>query len=137
RRKASAAIRELLLDVRHDLLAVKAPVLDEDFVGVPAGNNDAGDVETGHVNLEGLRVTDGTVTFRINLHAGVPQQIDVRMVARQREDKVVLQTNRFALRVLNANPVLGNLLHLALEAGLDRSFLDPVLEVRPDPVFDM
>src|SRR5438132_13535512 len=49
--KASVPIRELLLDVRHDLLAVKASVLDEDFVGVPAGNHDSGKVETGHIAL--------------------------------------------------------------------------------------
>src|SRR5207249_6660651 len=111
RRKASVCIRELLLDVRHDLLAVKASVLDEDFVGVPAGNHDSGKVETGHIALQGLRVAGGTVALGINFDPGVPQQIDVRMVARQRKDKVILQANRLALPVLNANPVLGNLLH--------------------------
>src|SRR5439155_10428163 len=131
------SIRELLLDVRHGLLAVKASVLDEDFVGVPAGNHDSSQVETGHIALEGLRVTGGTVALGINLHSGVPQQIDVRMVARQGKDKVILQANRLTLRVLNANPVLGNLLHFGLEVSLNRSFLDPVLEVRSDPVLDV
>ncbi len=42
-------LRESLLDVGDNLLAVEAAVLDENFVGVTAGENDAGEINAGHV----------------------------------------------------------------------------------------
>lgn len=47
------ASAEALLDIRDDLLAVKAPVFNEDLVGVAAGNNHSGKVNSRDVALTG------------------------------------------------------------------------------------
>ncbi len=52
----AGVLRESLLDVGDNLLAVEAAVLDENFVGVAAGKNDASQINAGHVAFKCLGV---------------------------------------------------------------------------------
>ncbi len=59
--EAPLRIMQLLLaelgpEVGGDLLPVKTSVLDENLAGAGAGNDDTGDIDTGHIAFQSFRV---------------------------------------------------------------------------------
>ena len=75
-----------------DECAVEAAVLDEDFVGALAGDDDAGEIDAGNVALERGGIADrAAVVGLVELDAEPLDEVEVGMVAGEREDEVVGQ----------------------------------------------
>src|ERR1039458_4966494 len=128
---------EFLLDVGNDLLAVEAAVLDENLVRIHPGDNDSGQIDAGYVALQSLRVTLGTVRLRIDFHARLAEEVEIRVVAREGKDKIVFRSQYFPAAFPDTNPAGRNLLNLGFKNGADGSFFDAILKVWPDPVLDV
>ena len=75
---------------------MKAPVFNEDFIGVHARHNDACQIDTGPLAFQRERVRARFLGCRLERYADGIQEVKIRAVARQREYKVVLENN-FAL----------------------------------------
>src|ERR1700730_7821628 len=92
RPRTSSSLSRLRDRERHsrersdDLLAVKAAVFDKNFAGVDSTDDHAGEVQTGNIALERARVESGFIRLRIKLHAKLPQEIEIGMVAGESED---------------------------------------------------
>src|SRR5258708_2478064 len=84
---------QLELQVRGDLLAVEAAVLNENFVGAGAGNNYACHIYSGDIAFERHRIADRTALIFGKLDAHAAQEVIVRVVANQGHDEVVLQAH--------------------------------------------
>src|SRR5580700_3813790 len=69
-----------------DLLAVKAAIFDENFAGVDPADDHAGEIQTGNIALERLRIESGFIGLRIELHAELAQEIEIGMVAGENKD---------------------------------------------------
>src|ERR1017187_9139555 len=81
---------QLALEVFRDELAVEAAVLDEDFVGALAGDDDSAEVDAGDVRLErGLIANRAAVIGFVELHAEALDEIEVGMVAGEGKDEVI------------------------------------------------
>ena len=72
-----------------DLAAVKAAVLNKNLVGARAGHDDAGEVDAGHVALQGLGIADGEAVGAFKTDAQLSRKVEVGVVAGHGEDEVV------------------------------------------------
>ena len=64
-----------------DLLAVEAAVFDEDFAGVIAADDDAGEVQAGHIAFVGLRIDGGLICGGIELDAEGTKEREIGVIA--------------------------------------------------------
>ena len=69
---------------------MEAAVLDEDLVGAPAGDDDAGEVDAGDVGLQRRGVADrAAVVGLVEADAELLQEAEVGVVAGEGEDEIV------------------------------------------------
>jgi len=87
---------QLSLQIRGNLLAVKASIFDEDFIGAGAGDDHACDIDSTNIAFQRYWIADRAMLLLRQLDAHAAQKIVVRMIADQREHEVVLQTQRSA-----------------------------------------
>ena len=128
---------EFSLEVFGDELAVEAAVLDEDFVRPFAGDDDASEIDAGHVRFEGRWVADGAaVVGLVKLHAETLDEVEVGMVPREREYEVI-RNGEAAARGGESDVVLGDVGDGGGEVRGDLPILDAVIDVGQDPVFDV
>ena len=81
---------ELAHKVFGDEFAVEAAVLDEDFVGAAAGDDDSSEVDAGDVGFESCGIADwATVVGLVEADTELLQEAEVGVVAGEREDEVV------------------------------------------------
>ena len=80
-----------LFNIIDDELAVKTAIFDKDLVGASSRNENSRQIEAGNVAFKSFRVAYRTVTLWIDLHPRPAQQINVRMIAGEREHEIVLQ----------------------------------------------
>ena len=128
---------QFLLNVAENLLAVEAAVFDEDFVGIHARDDDAGEIDSRYVAFQGFGVAPGTMGGRVNFHANIAEEAKIGMVAGERENKVVIKAQDFPVAPMDADGAGNNLLHLGLRQGANGAFLDAIFDVGPNPVFDV
>ena len=128
---------EFLLNVAEDLLAVKAAVFDEDFVGIHARDDDAGEINSRHVAFQSFRIALGTMGYGVNFHANIAEEAKIGMVSGERENKIVIQVQDFPALPMDADGAGNNLLHLGLRQGANGAFLDAIFDVGPNPVFEV
>src|SRR5579859_1244037 len=99
-------IRFELLQLRSyggcDLTSVKSPVFDEDFIRVHPGDDHTRQIDSGTGTLQGIRVGARALCLRIQSDSGGVQELEVRLVANECKDKVILQVT-FAFGSGNAN----------------------------------
>ncbi len=89
RRDSLSPNRALPIDEHlDDLIAMEAPVLDEDGRRVLPRDRAACDEEPRHVGLERLRIVAGDARHAVHLHTRPAEQIEVGMVARQQKHGV-------------------------------------------------
>src|ERR1700733_9359697 len=85
---------EFGLDILGDLTAMESAVLDENLVSAHAGNDHSGEVETGDIALQRLRIARRAAVFPFHLYANGSLKIKVGMVPGQGKDKIIVQRNR-------------------------------------------
>src|ERR1700685_2536982 len=85
---------QLAPQVIGNLLAMKAAVLDEDFVGTRPRDDHPSNVDSGDVAFERHWIADRTALLLRKFNAHAAQKIVVRVVANQSQHKVVLQAHR-------------------------------------------
>src|SRR5437588_3808735 len=124
---------QLLAKVGRDLLAVETPVLDEDLSGLHAGNDNAGQINSGNVAFQGLQITYRPHLRRFKPNAYFPQKIEVRMVTRHGQNEIVLQ-DYLTCRTGKDNGRGCNRFYRRVKVSLDLCILDAILNVWLDPV---
>ena len=72
-----------------DQVAVKSAIFDENFVGVHAGHNDSGEINSRARAFQRVRVGTRALRVRLQRDSGSIQELQVRPVSYQREDEVV------------------------------------------------
>ena len=83
---------------------MEAPVLNKDLVVLFARDHHACQVNARHIRFERLRVERGLERFAIERNPQTAQKIVVRVIARQRENKIIREFRFFArLDVPRAN----------------------------------
>ncbi len=113
---------------------MKAAVLDEDFVGVGAGDDDSGQINSRAFALQRLGIRDGLRRGRIQMDPVVGHELEVGAVAGHGKDEIVLDGD-FAFRRLQHHFVRPDLFDDRVEVALDFAALDAVFNVRLDPIF--
>src|ERR1035437_10349654 len=125
---------QLALEVFSDEFAVEAAVLDEDFVGALAGDDDSAEVDSGDVGLERCGVAHGTAVVRVvELHAEALDEVEVGVVAGEGEDEVV-GDGQAARGRGDGYVVFGDVGDIAGEVGGDLAVPDAVVDVGQDPI---
>src|SRR5579875_1979552 len=90
RRRITMSLAEFLREVGGDHGAMEAAVLDEDLVRPLAGDDHAGNVESGHVGLQRLGLADRAARVAwVELYTERLDKGEVRVIPGQREDEVV------------------------------------------------
>src|SRR5438132_9850210 len=126
-----------LFNIIDDELAVKTAIFDKDLVGASSRYENSRQIEAGNVAFKSFRVAYRTVTLWIDLDPRHAQQINVRMIAGEREHEIVLQLHMFATPCADADRIPGDLGYLRLKERVNGFFLDSVFDVRPDPILDV
>src|SRR5580693_4716844 len=75
----------------RNLPSVEAAILYKNLVGAGTGNNDASQVDAGNVAFKRHRIAYRLLILSFKTHAHALKKAEVRMIAGEREDKVVLQ----------------------------------------------
>ena len=89
---------QFVLQIGGDEFAVEAAVLDENFVGPRAGDDDPGQIDSRHIALQRYRSTTGFRSGPSSSRRSF-KELEVGMVAGQREHVVVLQRDFTFLRL--------------------------------------
>src|SRR5438067_1135585 len=132
-----AHVLQLSFQVFGDEFAVEAAVLDEDFVGALAGYDDASEVDAGNVGFERGRVAEWAARVGlVQCDAEALDELEVRVVAGEREDEVVANRER-AGRRLQRDLVFGDVGDAGVEVSRDLAVLDAIIDVGQDPVLHM
>src|SRR5258705_10246427 len=122
--------------MRNDLGAVVPGVLDEDAVRPAAGLEGAGDVQPGNVGLAGLGIVGGDQSLRIDVNTAAALEVGVRLVAEEHVGGLSRQHSE-AGRGLDLDSAFREEgTDEGVEMGRDGAFLDAILDVRLEPVFD-
>src|ERR1017187_10396603 len=90
--KIRIAAAELFAQIAGDQFAVEAAILNEDFVGLGAGDDDTRHIDSRHVRLQSLGIAYGAQLLGRQLDANAAQEVVVRMVSGEREDKIVFHS---------------------------------------------
>src|SRR6476660_5225021 len=121
----------------HDLVAVKAAILDEHLVRIVAGIHDASDEDTGHVGLERRWVMPGNPRRRIDGHANLSKQIDARCEPRHQE-YMVRRNSRDGIIGRAEYDVFGpDFSNAAIPDCRDAAFGHAIREIRKHPRLDL
>lgn len=124
-------------DGGDDLAAVEASILDENFAGVKAADEDSGDVDAGDVGLEGFEIDARLARFGIEFDAGGFEELEVGMVAGHGES--VESGERFGavavLCVLDDDFAGFEADDFGIEARGDFAGFDAIFNVRTHPKF--
>ena len=114
---------------------MEAAVLDENFAGVKAADEDSGDVNSGDVAFEGFRIQLRLARFGIEANAGVFEERKIGMIAGHGEH--VEGGKLFgATAVMNDNFAGLEAFHFGVEARANFAGLDAIFDVGADPIFE-
>src|SRR5882724_4629474 len=136
RGSVASALREGLSGKsRGNLLPVKAPVLDKNLPGVAAAHHYSRQMNSWHIALKRIRIQLWLARHRIELHAQAFDEPVVRVIPRERKN-VFRGDAALALWSLHHHGVASKLLHCGVEQSRDFAGLQPILDVRLDPILD-
>src|SRR5215469_2495003 len=122
-------------DGGDNLAAVEAAVLDEDFAGVEAADEDSGDVNSGDVGFESFEVDFGLARFGVETNADGFEELEIGMIAGHGEG--VKRGEFFRAAAILNDDFAGLEAHdFGVEAGGDFSGADAIFDVGADPVFE-
>src|SRR5215469_13888650 len=122
-------------DGGDNLAAVEASVLDEDFAGVEAADEDSGDVNSGDVGFESFEVDFGLARFGVETNADGFEELEIGMIAGHGEG--VKRGEFFRAAAILNDDFAGLEAHdFGVEAGGDFSGADAIFDVGADPVFE-
>jgi hypothetical protein len=68
-------------DIGDDLLTVEPAVLNEDLVRIQTGDDNAREIQAGHITLARLRVALRAASDGVNPHSGAAKEVEVRMIS--------------------------------------------------------
>ena len=131
---SSALGRQRLPKTDGDLRAMEATVLYEDFVGSRAGYDDAGEIDTGDVAFEGLRIEGGGSVLAVESDAEGFEELEVGVIAGHGEDEIIFEC-ALAFGGAETDGIRGNFLDGGVEGAVDFVMADAVFYVRENPVF--
>ena len=130
-------LAQLAAQIFGDLPPVVASVLDENFVGVHSRDDDARQIDSGNVALQGVGVDHRLGGGLLGeLDAERAQEAEVGMIAGHGEHEIVLQP-QLALRRVEQDRIRGDLAHGGVEVRGDFMVLDAIFDVGLDPVLDV
>src|ERR1043166_3612563 len=124
------------LAVPEDLLAVVAPVLDEDLGDLLPRRDTPRQVHARHVGLQALFTERGTPRFLVESDAERAKEGEVRVEAGEQVHPVRRDPLGAAVGAPYQHPVRRDALHVRAPAGAYLPGLDPVLEIGLEPVLD-
>src|SRR6516162_5385842 len=105
---------------------MKAAVLDEDFVGAHARDNDSGEVNAGDAAFQRLGVNNRSlVVIAAQPASETADELEVGVIAGHGEDPVVWEMP-FSFGCAQYHLVGGDFFHRTVEIGVDLSGLDAV-----------
>src|SRR6266436_4636474 len=117
------------------LLAVKAPIFNEDFTRMVSADHDSRQKYARHIALVRLRMHRWFVRRGIQRDAKGAQKFEVRVVPGQREH--LNGRHRILARVIRDPDVSGfDALHLGFEKRANLAGLNAILDVGPHPILD-
>src|SRR6478672_971318 len=119
----------------NEAIAVIASVLDEDFVGVIAGDHYTGDKYSRNRSLQRRRVVRRNSGLRIDGYAGFTQQIEAWRETRHHVYTICFQSLLTALR-RQQHFVRIDLLDATIPTNMNLSFLHAIGEVGQHPRLD-
>src|SRR5690606_25456189 len=123
--------------VRDDLPGVEAAVLDEPSIRIVAAAHGPGKIDSASIRLERrlveYRRTEGIIR---DLDVQGSEEFVIRMITRHRQHPVVRQLMESVL-VANHDDILPDFLDDSAKVRVDASFRDAILQIRPNPVFDL
>src|SRR6267143_1725539 len=118
-----------------NLLAVEAPIFNEDFTRMVSADHDSRQKYARHIALVRLRIHRWFVRGGIQRDAQGAQKFEVRMVARQRKN--LNGRHRILARVIRDPDVSGfDALHIGFEKRANLAGLNAVFDVGPHPILD-
>jgi hypothetical protein len=124
-------------DGGDDLAAVEASILDEDFAGVNAADEDSGDVDAGDVGFESFEIDARLARFGVEFDADAFEELEVGMIAGHGEG--VEGGERFGARAVMSildDDIAGlEAEDFGVEARGDFASADAIFDVWADPVF--
>src|SRR5581483_11481885 len=134
--KEGQSAGQLFLQVRGDELPMKPPILNEDLICHRSGDDDPGHVDSRDITFQGRRIAYRPALLRRELDSQAAQEIIIGVIAGKCKNKVVVQVGDAVGRVYHY--VIGaNFADEAIEVRGDLAILDPVFDVRLDPIFHM
>src|SRR5438477_6177965 len=114
---------------------MEASILDEDLSGLRSSDDHARQINSGNIALQCLGIAHRThvITILRKLHTDGAQEIEIRVIASKRKDKVILQA-LFAVGSADAHEIFADLAYRAVEERFHLASLDAVLDIRLDPI---
>ena len=114
---------------------MKAAVFNEYLIGVHARDNYAGQKNSGPGTLKGFRIRARTQRIWFQGNSRCSEEFQVGAIADKRKNKIVRNCD-FPVRRLNSQRILVDFHYIRVKVRRDLSVLNPVLDIRLDPIFD-
>ena len=127
----------MFADVCNDLFAVETTIFNEDFIGVAAGNDHAGKINSRDIALACFRIAVWPGRSGIDFNADVTQEIKIGMISGECINVIVLNASTLTLGVFEPYGVRRNFFDGGFHVCPDGAFFNAVLDVGANPIFDV
>src|SRR5581483_1055903 len=96
-------------------------------------HDDPGNVDSGHIALQGLRIALRAIVFLVQAYAHAAQEVIVGVVAGKGKYKIILDPD-LARKSAQQHAILPDLAYARLEVSLDFPILYTIFDVRFNPI---